>query len=57
MYVVAKNIEDAKKKAFEKRYPSVYRTLIEERGTVERVTIIIPKGYRVYMVSHSIRRK
>ena len=56
MYVVAKNIKDAKV-AFEKRYPSAFKSLIAERETVDRVTVLIPKGYKLYMVSHSTKRK
>lgn len=56
MYVVAKNIKDAKV-AFEERYPSIFKSLIVERETVDRVTVIIPKGYKLYMVSHSTKRK
>ena len=61
MYVVAKNIKDAKA-AFEKRYPSVFKSLIVEKEAVEvpymtRVEVIIPKGYKLYSVSHSTKRK
>ena len=55
MYVVAKNKKDAKV-AFEKRYPSVFKSLIAERETVDRVTVIIPKGYKIFTVSHSTKR-
>jgi hypothetical protein len=56
MYVVAKNKKDAEI-AFEKRYPSVFKSIMMERETVDRVTVIIPKGYKLYMVSHSTKRK